>query len=847
MSSSHSCVNDVIFGRLEMETFAPQYLSPVASYGVFIATGQKSDDGLSMTRAFLSLSLLALISTPFSMFFQLVPLMIGARRCLKRVEKFLELSPQHDSRVFLHINKTVQQFKTSNIVADFPRVGDSFELRNRKTGISTFSETNSENYDSVVHKATLAWPDHDPILQNVDIKIPKSKLSIVIGPNASGKTTLCKALLCEAQIVSGSVHVGTSPDIAVCNQQAFLFNASVRENITAFSSYGASWYNSTITAVGLEDDIKGLPDGDDTLVGSNGISLSGGQKQRVAMARAVYARKKIILFDDVFSGMDSSAEKLIFEKPFGAGFFQWQITLLLSRMARFTRGLTMIYIQDQIIFDLSWRKSMIVYSPCQKSKDLHQNQSCEIERRSSKSDSAFNSAHNPGDLTVYKFYIDAVGTRNIIILFILAISLSFFTSFPSVWLTWWTDAEVQGPVHNGKYFGIYAALQALGWLSVAAFFYHTVERIADMQLIDGELPRAFMNLIMSVATAIGQVIHIALAAPFAAISFPFIIAVFIAVQRFYLRTSKRLRLLDLETRSPLYTHFLETVAGISTIRPFGWRVACMDRCYQRLDSSQRPFYLLFMIQQWLFFVLDIITAILAVVVVTLAFKVKSNSGFMGAGLVNLISFNATLRSIIFCWSLSETSIGGVSRVRELEYSITPEERLDEKELPPTNWPTHGKLEIMNLTASYHLNTGVDILKNVNMVIQPGETLEVIESLGGLEAEMKPDLLSHGQKQLFALARALLHPEKRILLMDEPTSSLDSEIDAMVQNVIRQRFQNHTIIAISHWIESILGFDRVAVFREGELVEFDAPTVLMKREASFFKELCVARGPKQLRI
>lgn len=74
-----------------------------------------------------------------------------------------------------------------------------------------------------------------------------------------------------------------------------------------------------------------------------------------------------------------------------------------------------------------------------------------------------------------------------------------------------------------------------------------------------------------------------------------------------------------------------------------------------------------------------------------------------------------------------------------------------------------------------------------------------------------------------------------------TYSLDSDTDAIVQKVIRHRFSNHTVIAVVHRVETIVDFDRVAVFSEGGLVEFDDPTVLLENETSLFKKLCDARG------
>src|SRR4051812_29482009 len=89
---------------------------------------------------------------------------------------------------------------------------------------------------------------------------------------------------------------------------------------------------------------------------------------------------------------------------------------------------------------------------------------------------------------------------------------------------------------------------------------------------------------------------------------PFAILFLYGLQLFYLRTSRQLRHMDLEAKSPLYTHLLETVLGISTIRAFGWTHPNMTTSLNFLDISQKPFYLLNCIQQWLQLVLDLFTS-----------------------------------------------------------------------------------------------------------------------------------------------------------------------------------------------------------------------------------------------
>lgn len=101
-----------------------------------------------------------------------------------------------------------------------------------------------------------------------------------IGPVASGKTTLLKALLGETPSSKGFVHISTL-DFSFCDQTPWLLSQSVQKNVLGFGTLEPEWYNSVIHACALDEDIALFPLKDQTLIGSNGISLSGGQKQRL--------------------------------------------------------------------------------------------------------------------------------------------------------------------------------------------------------------------------------------------------------------------------------------------------------------------------------------------------------------------------------------------------------------------------------------------------------------------------------------------------------------------------------------------------------------------------------------
>ena len=178
-----------------------------------------------------------------------------------------------------------------------------------------------------------------------------------------------------------------------------------------------------------------------------------------------------------------------------------------------------------------------------------------------------------------------------------------------------------------------------------------------MTVIDAELPYALVDLVLSGVAAIMSAILMCLSASyFAATLPPLVLAVWskpnrypntngkysdfviIVLQKYYLRTSRQLRLLDLEAKSPLYSHFIESLSGLVTIRAFGWADNFKELNLKLLDVSQKPYYLLFCVQRWLALVLDLIVAGLAVILMILVVKLRTDisGGFVGLALLNVV-------------------------------------------------------------------------------------------------------------------------------------------------------------------------------------------------------------------
>jgi len=140
--------------------------------------------------------------------------------------------------------------------------------------------------------------------------------------------------------------------------------------------------------------------------------------------------------------------------------------------------------------------------------------------------------------------------------------------------------------------------------------------------------------------------------------------------------------------------------GIATFRAFGWKRNAITLNNIFLDTSQRPAYLLAMIQRWLGFTLQLLVAGLALVFVTLATQLRSDTAFTSASLSTLMSFGDQLSYVVKSYSMLETSIGAVSRLKTFSDKVVSKKLEEENVAPLREWPVKGSIDINHVSASY---------------------------------------------------------------------------------------------------------------------------------------------------
>jgi len=148
-------------------------------------------------------------------------------------------------------------------------------------------------------------------LEKLDFDVRKGTLTMVVGAVGSGKSTLAMAFMGEVHQRGGEVKV--FEEFAYSSQEAWILNATIRDNITFGSPFVEERYEDVVRSCALAPDFDSFPASDLTEIGERGINLSGGQKQRINVARAMYSKSPIVILDDPFSAVDAHVGEHMFE------------------------------------------------------------------------------------------------------------------------------------------------------------------------------------------------------------------------------------------------------------------------------------------------------------------------------------------------------------------------------------------------------------------------------------------------------------------------------------------------------------------------------------------------------
>ncbi|KAG8809950.1 hypothetical protein FRC19_004879, partial [Serendipita sp. 401] len=523
--------------------------------GVYAAVfGRATTAGrLDVSRIFTIYATIQLLSYPFNVLGQSLPDILAAYASMKRIQSYLQFDEKGEKQ--------------------------------NPLGYTALNAQEGKTLDDSVHlRGSFSWnKDGEPVLPDIDLKLPIGKLTICTGPVASGKTSLMLAILGELYPLPSSLetNIPSLPRTGYTSQEAFIVPGTIQENILFGSTYDEVWYNAVISACDLDIDLGRMQSGDETKL-TDGRSLSGGQRQRIALARAVYSRAPLIMLDDPFSALD---------------------------------GETAAHVTPDI--NHPDQTKVAAGAPREEKRGEF------IGDEHDAVDAVDEESKNPylSGLKPYKFWFGNAGFFYTVFTFGIYMLLPALRLATQGYLKEWSDTATVGnyPAWIG---GLAAFAFGALFVAVIGFFFYTdlfIPRVGssihkqevrgllrapvswiqstpagqiinrfsqDIYEIDFTFPLAFLNGGSAAFALVGVMIIIYVSSPWLAISAPPMLLAYWFLLRFYLASSKQLQQLEAASKSPLYTVFGTTLSGLESVRAYGAQSFFLSQNDKHLNASQ---------------------------------------------------------------------------------------------------------------------------------------------------------------------------------------------------------------------------------------------------------------------
>uniref|UniRef100_A0A0N4Z034 ABC-type glutathione-S-conjugate transporter n=1 Tax=Parastrongyloides trichosuri TaxID=131310 RepID=A0A0N4Z034_PARTI len=258
--------------------------------------------------------------------------------------------------------------------------------------------------------------------------------------------------------------------------------------------------------------------------------------------------------------------------------------------------------------------------------------------------------------------------------------------------------------------------------------------LLDVEGLDAAIPRSFMSFLRTVVASLEILSVIVLATPwFGVILIPLVI-IYILVLRFYVNTSRQLKRLESTSRSPIYSHFQESVQGAASIRAYGVVESFVLESNKRVDQNLVTYYPSIVANRWLAVRLELVGNLIVLFAALFAVFGRDNSGIT-AGLVGLsvayaLNVTQTLNWAVRMTSELETNIVAVERIKEYaEIETEGATETDPRIVQlPSSWPNEGHIVMKNVVLRYRKELD-PVLKGISVEIEPREKIGIVGRTG----------------------------------------------------------------------------------------------------------------------
>lgn len=772
--------------------FSTPVFIAVCSLGTYSLAG----NAIIASKAYTALALFNMLRFPLVLVPFLLNTLLNALNAIQRLASFLDADESTDYKLDLSNPGTIT---CSNATFAWPSLPKKPEedapkgppgRRGKKA-----AEPKKEEPVVTVEETTVdvSVVEEEPFeLSGLDFELKPGSLTMVVGPVGSGKSTLASALNQFVTCKTGQLSV--SGTVSFCAQQAWILNATVKENILFGKDFDGAKYEKAVRLAQLAADLEILPAGDATTIGERGVTLSGGQKQRVAIARALYAESDIYIFDDPLSAVDNHVGSALFKEVMVGELKNKTIVLVTNALQYLPKADQVIVLGDSKMQEIGTYNSLMAkkgaFSELMKTHGIDREDGDEREKKKDASSSAVvptavKSASKNDDTTkeeerafgnvgarVYLKLFQATGTKYNFLFVIFFFGCEYGTkAFLDYWLTWWATDRFgwHSNEYLAMYFGIFVIngififvrsfilyfflCRACRWMHESlllrvmkmpmSFFDTTpsgriINRFSrDTETIDIILPGIVVQFMGCITNIITTLVIVCVATKWFTVALVPIITIYILIQRFYIPACRELQRIESVSRSPIYSGLGEAVNGVETIRAYRVGEHFTSMAYRLMEKNADAFVTQRLAALWLAIRLRLIGSVIVSCATFLVIQGNVSAGLAGLTLVYALDVTKYMEHGTNMASELETKMNAVERV--VEYLDKELEGAHETDANvalgiPVDWPKKGKIEVDNLSMRYRPGLPL-VLKNLTFTVNPGEKIGICGRTGSGKSSM----------------------------------------------------------------------------------------------------------------
>jgi ATP-binding cassette, subfamily C (CFTR/MRP), member 1 len=736
-------------------TIAPFLVSSV-SFGIFILSDDRNV--LTPTIAFVSLSLFNLLKHPLTMLPLTVSNLVQAYVSLGRISEFL-LEEEISTKMISHTN--IEGYPISIVNANLgwnPNEPQQITLR------------------------------------NINLKIKEKSLVALIGRVGSGKSSLLSGILGEMYLFNGTINIPASYSTAYSAQQAWIQNGTIKETILFGNTFNEQFYKQVVYSCGLERDLEEMINGDDTEIGENGINLSGGQKQRLGLARAVYMNADIYFLDDPLSAVDAIVGKHIFDNVIGPnGILKNKTRLFTTNALNFLNQCDEIVtmeggflVQTDPVDDLkddikvinelndqnNFKKEeeeegeeviQIKTKPFAKSKPLNKEESKKFIEKETVVRGEIKSSIIFNYFKALNYYLTATFFSSFVLSTILLIGSNFWLS------NWSNNATINDSLRQKLYyFGVYVSTGFFSCFFILfaeilySFMYTTaakhihrsmllsilksniqffettpVGRILnrfgkDINILESKIPESFKQTVRCSFSVLSVIIVLLITSPWLIVVLIPIYIIFYYIRTFYSNYSRQIKRLEAVSRSPIYSHFGETLTGVGSIRAFKVQERFMLKMQELIDDNLVYFFADMYANRWLSLRLELCGTLIMIFATLFALFSRNTVSAGTAGLAISYSMNITqvLIWLVRSYSDFDSYMSSLERIEEFTNNVAQESAWQiENSIKLKGWPSRGAITFDNFSIKYRDDLDSWALANLTFQIKGEEKIGIVGRTG----------------------------------------------------------------------------------------------------------------------